>query len=258
MGEALIKGMLSARLYKKSHIYLAEPDNSRSTYMSESYGIHTAKTADIVWKTCSIVILAVKPQVMESVLSGSRKDANKSHLIITVAAGLPISFYEKQLEANDLKIVRVMPNTPALVLEGVSALSYNTNVSEEEVVKAKNIFDAVGKSVVLDEQYLDSVTGLSGSGPAYVFTFIEALIDAGIKTGLTRDAAEILAVQTVLGSVRLMQEKKEHPAVLRSQVTSPGGTTIAGLHVLEKNGFRGIVMDAIEAATKRSIELGKR
>ncbi len=257
MGEALMRGILSAQLYDKSQICLAEPDDARSKYMYESYGIQLAKTPDVIWQECSIVILAVKPQVMEAVLYHSKKCVQSKHLIITVAAGLPISFYERQLEMQYAKIIRVMPNTPALILEGASAICYNANVSDEDVDKGKQIFDAVGKSVVLNEQYIDSVTGLSGSGPAYVFTFIEALIDAGIKTGLARDAAETLVLQTISGSVKLLQKKKEHPAVLKSQVTSPGGTTIAGLHVLEKNGFRGIIMDAVEAATKRSIELGK-
>ncbi len=258
MGEALIKGLISAKLYEKSHIYVAESDDTRRAYMETTYAVHTFNTADDIWQSCSIVVLSVKPQAMESVLKNSQDHAKTSHLIITLAAGLPISFYEKNLGQNTFKIVRVMPNTPALVLEGASALSYNANVTQKEIDKADAIFGAVGQTVVLDEHYLDAVTGLSGSGPAYVFTFIEALIDAGIKTGLTRDAAETLAVQTVLGSVRLMQKKKVHPAVLRAQVTSPGGTTIAGLHVLEKNGFRGIIMDAIEAATNRSKELGKQ
>ncbi len=258
MGEALIKGMISAKLYEKSQIYVAEPDNARRAYLKTTYAVHTFNTAVDVWQNCSIVVLAVKPQVMESVLKNSQEHAKNSHLIITLAAGLPLTFYEKNLGKKTLKIVRVMPNTPALVLEGASALSYNSNVSQKEIDKADAIFGAVGQTVILDEHYLDAVTGLSGSGPAYVFTFIEALIDAGVKTGLTRDAAETLTVQTVLGSVRLMQEKKVHPAVLRAQVTSPGGTTIAGLHVLEKKGFRGIIMDAIEAATNRSKELGKQ
>ncbi len=258
MAEALIKGILSAGLYNKSQIFLSEPDKKRSKYMKDSYGIYITNTSDTIWQQCSSVILAVKPQVMESVLQESKQHVETKHLIVSVAAGLPISFYEQQLERSNAKIIRVMPNTPALILEGASALSYNKNVTEEDATIGKQIFDAVGTCVILDEHYLDGVTGLSGSGPAYVFTFIEAMIDAGIKTGLTRDAAETLTLQTIAGSVRLMQEKKEHPAALRSQVTSPGGTTIAGLHVLEREGFRGIIMDAIETATNRSIELGNR
>ena len=150
-----------------------------------------------------------------------------------------------------------MPNTPALVLEGTSAICCNDNVSDKELQIAENIFNAVGISVLLDEVYLDAATGLSGSGPAYVFSFIEALIDAGIKVGLTRYTAETMAVQTVLGAAKLMQQEKTHPAVLRSMVTSPGGTSIAAHHFLEKKGFNGIIMDAVEIAVNRSKELGK-
>jgi pyrroline-5-carboxylate reductase len=150
-----------------------------------------------------------------------------------------------------------MPNTPAFVLEAVSALSAGPRTTQEDMDIAVTIFDSIGKTVILDEKYFDAVTGLSGSGPAYVFTFIEALIDGGLKVGLNRPDAELLAMQTVLGSVKLAMSSKEHPAQLRAMVTSPGGTTIAGLHELETAGFNGIIMDAIEAATERSKELGK-
>jgi pyrroline-5-carboxylate reductase len=257
MGEALVKGLLKAGLYKASSLLVAEPNAARRGYLETTYGIATRDTVLPVWQACGTVLLAVKPQVMTEVLTTAKPSVQKTHLIITIAAGLPLAVYEQILDKG-MKIIRVMPNTPALVLEGASALCCNSNVTTEEMRMATAIFNAVGKAVVLDERYLDAVTGLSGSGPAYVFTFIEALIDAGLKTGLARDVAEILAMQTVLGSMKLMRETKEHPAVLRSRVTSPGGTTIAGLHVLEKNGFRGIIMDAVEAATNRSAELGRQ
>jgi len=257
MGEALVKGLLKAGLYQAHSLILAEPNALRRRYLETTYGIETCDTTFPVWQTCNTVLLAVKPQVMADVLISAKPYIQNTHLIITIAAGLPIALYERLLDNKMAKIIRVMPNTPALVLEGASALCCNAQVTDDELKKATAIFNAVGKSVVLDERYLDAVTGLSGSGPAYVFTFIEALIDAGLKTGLARDVAETLAVQTVLGSVKLMLENKEHPAVLRAKVTSPGGTTIAGLHVLEKNGFRGIIMDAVEAAANRATELGR-
>ncbi len=257
MGEALVKGLLKAGLYQASSLLVAEPNAERGKYLRDTYEIITSDTASDVWRKCSTVLLAVKPQIMAKVLASAKPFIQETHLLITIAAGLPLAFYEGLLDSR-AKIIRVMPNTPALVLEGASALCCNANVTTEEMRKATAIFNAVGVAVVLDERYLDAVTGLSGSGPAYVFTFIEALIDAGLKTGLPRDVAETLAMQTVLGSVKLMRETKEHPAVLRSRVTSPGGTTIAGLHVLEKNGFRGIVMDAVEAAARRSAELGRQ
>ena len=153
------------------------------------------------------------------------------------------------------RFIRVMPNTPAIVLEGMSVLSPGARSTAEDMDLAKQIFAAVGASVVLDEGYLDAVTGLSGSGPAYVFTFIEALIDAGLKVGLSQPVARTLVLQTVLGATRLAMESDQHPAQLRAMVTSPGGTTIAGLHCLESAGFRGIIMDAVEAAARRSREL---
>jgi pyrroline-5-carboxylate reductase len=257
MGEALVKGLLKAGLYDKQSIFVAEPNAAKRELLETAYGIATSETVDFVWQASDTVILAVKPQTMAEVLASAKKCLRDTHLIITIAAGLPISTYEKLLGGDRRKIIRVMPNTPALILEGASAICRNALVTDDELQSAAAIFNAVGKSVILDERYLDAVTGLSGSGPAYVFTFVEALIDAGLKTGLARDVAETLALQTVLGSVKLMLENKEHPAVLRSKVTSPGGTTIAGLHVLEKSGFRGIVMDAVEAAANRATELGK-
>lgn len=258
MGEALVKGLLKAGIYKNSSLLLAEPNAEKRRTLETTYGIETCDTAIPVWQTCDTVLLAVKPQIMADVLASAKPYVQSSQLIITIAAGLPLAAYERILDNKSARIIRVMPNTPALVLEGASAICCNPNATADDVQKATAIFNAVGKSVILDERYLDAVTGLSGSGPAYVFTFIEAMIDAGLKTGLARDVAETLAVQTVLGSVKLMQESKEHPAVLRAKVTSPGGTTIAGLHVLEKNGFRGIIMDAIEAAANRATELGRK
>ncbi|MBU0665497.1 MAG: pyrroline-5-carboxylate reductase [Proteobacteria bacterium] len=258
MGEALIRGIIQSGLYAAEDILIAEPDGARRNYLNETYQVQPFDTGVPIWKSCATVILAVKPQVMGSLLTASKELITTEHLIISIAAGLPISFYESHLSDRQCKIIRVMPNTPALVLESASALSGNINVTPKEMDFAKSLFDAVGVAIILNEQYLDAVTGLSGSGPAYVFTFIEGMIDAGIKTGLARPIAETLAIQTVLGSVKLMQESGKHPAVLRAMVTSPGGTTIAAQHVMEKAGFKGIIMDAIEAATNRSIELGKK
>jgi len=258
MGEALIRGIIQSGLYAAENILVAEPDSARRDYLKETYQVQPFDSGAPIWKSCATVILAVKPQVMGSLLTGSKELITAEHLIISIAAGLPISFYESHLGGRQCKIIRVMPNTPALVLESASALSGNKNSTTADMALAKSLFDAVGVAVIMEEHYLDAVTGLSGSGPAYVFTFIEGMIDAGIKTGLARPVAETLVLQTVLGSVKLMQESGKHPAVLRAMVTSPGGTTIAAQHVMEKAGFKGIIMDAIEAATNRSIELGKK
>lgn len=258
MGEALIRGIIQSGHCTGNAIVAAEPDENRRTYLQETYQIQTVSTATPVWDSCATVILAVKPQVMGDILTHSKKMITAEHLIISIAAGLPLSFYEQHLSGQQCRIIRVMPNTPALVLESASALSGNKNVTPEDMTLAKSLFEAVGKAIIIEERYLDAVTGLSGSGPAYVFTFIEGLIDGGIKTGLSRPVAETLAVQTVLGSVKLMLESGKHPAVLRAMVTSPGGTTIAAQHVMERAGFKGIIMDAIEAATNRSAELGRK
>ncbi|MFH2123518.1 MAG: pyrroline-5-carboxylate reductase [Pseudomonadota bacterium] len=258
MGEALIRGIIQSGLYAAENILVAEPDSARRDYLKETYQVQPFDSGTSIWNSCATVILAVKPQVMGSLLTGSKELITAEHLIISIAAGLPISFYESHLSGRQCKIIRVMPNTPALVLESASALSGNKNCTAADMALAKALFDAVGAAVIMEEQYLDAVTGLSGSGPAYVFSFIEGMIDAGIKTGLARPVAETLVLQTVLGSVKLMQESGKHPAVLRAMVTSPGGTTIAAQHVMEKAGFKGIIMDAIEAATNRSIELGKK
>lgn len=257
MGEALIKAIILSGLYAKEDILVVEPSANRREYLEKNYSIGTVASDSSLWKDCKTVILAVKPQIMGTLLAEAKEHIGDHHLLITIAAGLPLSFYSERLCSNSRRIVRVMPNTPCLVLEGASAISGNSNVTAADLEKTLAIFNAVGKALIVNESYLDAVTGLSGSGPAYVFTFIEALIDAGIKCGLARNVAETLAMQTVHGSVKLLQESGEHPAALRSKVTSPGGTTISGLHVLERAGFTGIVIDAVEAASKRSQELGK-
>lgn len=255
MAEALIKGLLSAGLIERKFLVAADPDPSRRALLEEQYTIACTDNSGQVAADCRIVILAVKPQVMGQVLDGLAAHLRRDSLLISIAAGIPISLIERHLGGAKAGIVRVMPNTPALVLAGASALSAGKGVSADDLLLARSIFDAVGTSVVVEEGYLDAVTGLSGSGPAYVFSFIEALIDAGVKTGLARPVASELALQTVYGSVLLAMEEGKHPAELRAMVTSPGGTTIAGLHVLERAGFTGIIMDAVEAATKRSREL---
>jgi len=256
MAEALIKGILASGLYTKENIHVAEINDFRRKHLEGTYGVVTTPLNTPVFEQCKLIILAVKPQTMKSLLQDCRDKVGNEHLLITIAAGLPIAFYETTLEKPEVKIIRVMPNTPALVLEGASALSKNKNVSDEEMQIAEEIFLAVGEVVILDEIHLDAVTGLSGSGPAYVFSFVEALVDAGVKAGLTRVISEKLAMQTVSGSVKLLKESGEHPASLRGKVTSPGGTAITAVHVLEKVGFQGIIMDVVESAVNRSKELG--
>jgi len=259
MGEALIQGILKAGVIAATDILVSDPVVTRRAYLTESYGVKTFDSGEAahVWSACATVILAVKPQIMKDVLLAAKSNINDSHLLISIAAGIQSSFIEMNLAGCNCRIIRVMPNTPAFVLEAASALCAGPRATREDMATAVTIFDSIGITVTLEEKYFDAVTGLSGSGPAYVFTFIEALIDGGLKVGLNRPDAELLAMQTVLGSVKLAMSSKEHPAQLRAMVTSPGGTTIAGLHELETAGFNGIIMDAIEAATERSKELGE-
>ena len=257
MAEAMIRGIIESNFYNADAIYVTEPNEERRNFMTEAYKIQGFAESSVLWKSCDTIVLAVKPQIMGIVLASSKNFVTSDHLVISIAAGLPISFYEKELGRDDCRIIRVMPNTPALVLEAASGLSGNKNTTKDDLLKCEELLNKIGKAVILDESALDAVTGLSGSGPAYVFTFADAMIDAGIKAGLPRPTAETLALQTILGSVKLLIESKKHPAELRAMVTSPGGTTIAAQHVLERSGFKGIVMDAIEAAVNRSKELGE-
>lgn len=257
MAEALIRGILRAGLVDADQIIAVDPSKERRDLLQKEYGVSVSEDGATIWSECTIVILAVKPQIIAEVLKSFRGQIKERHLVISIAAGIPLSLLEARMAGSGCRVIRVMPNTPAIVQQGASALSPGKGVTREELDKVKQIFDAVGSSVILDESLLDAVTGLSGSGPAYVFTFIEALVDAGLKVGLSKQVAETLALQTVLGSVTLALESRMHPAELRAMVTSPGGTTIAGLHELEKAGFRGIVMNAVETATRRSRELGQ-
>lgn len=258
MGEALIKGIITSKLYSPENIVVSEPSSERRQYLHNTYSVETLNSSEELCTLCNDIIVAVKPQVMETVLTGCLSKLTPDHLLISIAAGLPLSFYEKTLFTIDkLKVIRVMPNTPALVGQSATVFSVNVNVSNAEIKKAEKIFSEIGSTVLIDEKHMDAVTGLSGSGPAYVFTFIEALIDAGVAQGLTRAVATELTLQTVYGSVELLRQSKEHPAVERDKVTSPGGTAITGLQVLNKEGFRGIVMEAVGAATQRAKDLGK-
>ncbi len=254
MGEALIRGMINSGLTTAGRIMAAEPADSRREFLSSTYHIKATDTAEEICNFASILILAVKPQIMQSVLAQYKPFMGSEHLIISIAAGVPIGALEQGI--GKLRIIRVMPNTPALVLAGASALSPNARASAEDLELGMEIFSAIGTCVHLPENLLDAVTGLSGSGPGYIFTFIEAMIDGGVLAGIPRPVAEQLVLQTVYGSAKLALETGKPPAALKAMVTSPGGTTIAGIHALEEAGLRGTVMSAVDRATIRSKELG--
>ncbi len=257
MAQALITGILSKSLLEPEQIVVSDISDERLTLLKESFGVNTTKSNIEVAKKCNVLILAIKPQVIDQVLSELSKKVGAKHLVISIVAGVSLERLESSLKSG-CRVIRVMPNTPALIQEAASALCKGKNATDEDLDLATLIFSNIGKAVIVPESMMDAVTGLSGSGPAYCFTFIEALIDAGVKQGLPRDIAQLLAVQTVIGSAKLIEETSKPPCVLKEMVTSPGGTTIAGLYKLERAGFRGIIMEAVEAATKRSKELGSK
>jgi pyrroline-5-carboxylate reductase len=257
MAEALVKGLLRANVAEPREIICSDRSEDRGPILTQRYGVRFTRSNKEATVAADIVVLSVKPQVMNKLLDEISPVLTDKKLVISIAAGVPIAAIERKV-GHGVRIIRTMPNTPALVGAGATALSAGEHATEEDLHQARALFDAIGKSVVVDEVLLDAVTGLSGSGPAYIFLIIEALSDAGVKVGLARTTAQELAAQTVLGSAKLLIETGEHPGRLKDQVTSPGGTAIAGLHTLEAGGLRTTLMDAVEAATTRSKELGKK
>lgn len=256
MGEALIKGFLAAGLLKADQIRVFEVMPERLEYLRATYSICLSSSIADLAKTSEILILAVKPQVMSSVLGEMSAHLENRPLVISIAAGVPLSTLLGAFP-DGVPAIRVMPNTPALVQEGASALARGPHVSQAQMDQALALFRAVGAAVEVEEKWMDTVTGLSGSGPGYILLLLESFIDAGVLMGLPRPIARELVLQTVSGTVRMVRETGKHPAELKDMVTSPGGTTIRGLEVLEEQGVRGSIMRAIEAATLRSMELGK-
>ncbi len=257
MAEAFVKGLLRAGVAAPQEIVCTDRRLDRLSELATRYGIRTSPDNRAAAAEAAIVVLSVKPQVMNKLLAEIAPALDDRKLVISIAAGVPLAAIERRV-GHGIRIVRTMPNTPALVGAGATAISPGEHATEADLAQAKALFDAIGKTVVVDEPLLDAVTGLSGSGPAYVFLVIEALSDAGVKVGLDRRTAQDLSAQTVLGSAKLLIETGEHPGRLKDQVTSPGGTAIAGLHTLEAGGLRTTLMDAVEAATKRSHELGRK
>ncbi len=257
MAEALIKGLLRSGTAGPEALIATGRRTERLEELRSTYGVRTTLDNVAAVREADVVVLSVKPQVMDKVLVQVAAVVDPHKLIISVAAGVPIAAMERRLGAG-ARIIRTMPNTPSLVGAGACALSPGEHASEEDLQVATRIFQAVGTTTVVDESLLDAVTGLSGSGPAYIFLLIEALSDAGVKVGLPRYTALKLAAQTVLGSAKLLIETGAHPGQLKDQVTSPGGTAIAGLHTLEAGGLRTTLINAVEAATRRARELGEQ
>jgi pyrroline-5-carboxylate reductase len=255
MSEALIAGLRHADRVSASRLLASDVDDSRLSYLHQAYTIGTTRSNRLVAKGADILVLAVEPQILDGVLAEIAGAVKPDALVVSVAAGYPIARIARGLPGVE-RIVRSMPNTASQVREGVTALAYEERLCEADIAASRALFESIGQVVRVDERWLDAVTGLSGSGPAYVYVMIEALADGGVKMGLPRETAQLLAAQTVSGAARLALSAREHPAALKDRVASAGGTSIAGLYELERGGLRAALISAVEAAAQRSYELG--
>jgi pyrroline-5-carboxylate reductase len=256
MGEALIRGLVNANVVPPEAIWASDIRLERLKDLDRTYGIQLAPNNGEAARQADVVIVAVKPQVMTPVLSEIAPAMTKKKLIISIAAGVSTARIRAVL-GKEVRLIRVMPNTPALVLEGATAIAKAEGLEPGDLEVAGDIFSAVGRVVILEEDLMDAVTGLSGSGPAYVALVIESLADGGVKMGLDRITAMTLATQTVLGAAKLLLETGMHPGALKDMVSSPGGTSITGIAALEEGGIRTAFITAVERAAQRSKELGQ-
>ena len=257
MGEALISGLISSASSRPENIICTDVREATLEAVQKEYGVRTTSSNLEAVADSDIVVYAVKPQIMAAVLNETAEKLDMSKLIISIAAGVPMEAIESCLNKK-LRLIRVMPNIAAAVKEAATAVAAGKHATQEDIKLAMTVFNSIGKTVFIPENYLmDAITGLSGSGPAYIFLIVEALVDAGVKVGLSRPEALLLSAQTVLGAAKMLIETREHPGQLRDRVTSPGGTAIAGLATLEQGGLRTTLINAVEVATNRSKELGE-
>ncbi len=257
MATALAKGFVRAEIVLPREIIGGDPHEAARKNFADELGSKVTASNREVARFATVLVLATKPDQAPAALAEIREEVvSNGHLLISIAAGVTIGRLEGAL-APGARVIRVMPNTPALVGAGASAFALGKNATPADGAVAAKLLSAVGAAFQVKESLLDAVTGLSGSGPAYVYQFIEALSDGGVASGLPRDVATRLAAQTVLGAAKMVLETGQHPGALKDQVTSPGGTTIEGLHELEKGKLRATVMNAVRAATEKSKKLGQ-
>jgi len=256
MAEALVKGLLSGLGVTPQQIIATDVVPERRTYMQTTYGITASVDNKHAVQESTVVVLAVKPQIMPMILEEIAPVVNSEKLVISIAAGITLQTLQRAL-GDSRRVVRVMPNTPALVLAGAAGISPGQAATAQDVALVERIFNAVGRAMVVSDEMMDVVTGLSGSGPAFIFALIEGLSDGGVLMGLARQTATLLAAQTVLGAAKMVLETGKHPGELKDMVTSPAGTTIAGMQALESGGLRGLMMEAVRRATERSEALGR-
>jgi pyrroline-5-carboxylate reductase len=256
MGTTILEALIASKAARPDQLMVGDARPAQRKALAERLDIAEVATNAEVAAFADVLVLATKPQVFDRVLAEIRPHSGPDLLVVSIAAGVSTGVIEAQLEPGT-RVVRTMPNTPAQVRAGATGIARGRHASQDDLDQVEALFESVGIVEVLDETALDAVTGLSGSGPAFVFVMIEAMADAGVKVGLHRSSAQRLAAQTVLGAAQLLIETGEHPGRLKDRVCSPGGTTIAGLHVLEAGGLRTTMMNAVEAATDRSRELGE-
>ncbi len=256
MGTALIRGLIKAGA-SPDRIFATGPNPETIKHLADELGVQTSTDNREGARFGEIVLLAVKPQILTSVLDEICDDVSPEDLVISIAAGVPTWSIEDHLP-DGAAVVRTMPNLPVTVDAGATAMCPGRHATEEQLATTRGIFESVGTVVEVEEDLMDAVTGLSGTGPMYIFQIIEGLSDAGVKVGLSRHTAHELAMQTVVGSAIMAKESGKHPAELKDEVTSPGGTGITALHAMERGGLRALLIDAVEAATRRSEELGSR
>ena len=257
MATAIIKGLTESGVYGKGELGASDKDSSKLRIMTGQFNVDSYGSNRDLVRQCSTVVLSIKPQNMKEVLEEVKEGIRADHLIISIAAGIPLKMIHDVIK-RDIPLIRVMPNTPALVQEGVSALAAGEFASPEHMAAARAIFDAVGDTVEVEETMMDAVTALSGSGPGYIFRFMECMVDAGVAVGLEKEISLKLVMQTFLGAAHLAKSSEHSLSRLREMVTSPGGTTEAGLGMFDKMGLEETIRKAVEAACNRSVELGEK
>lgn len=254
MGSSILKGVVDSNFLANGNITVYDLNEEKIAGLVKEYGVKKAESENEIAAKSDLLILSVKPNIVSKVLEKIKDNLTEKTIILSIAAGISIDYIEK-IVGNKKKIVRTMPNTPAQVMEGMTAVSFNSNIQEDEKKIIFKLLDSFGKSIEIEEKLMHVYTGISGSLPAYVYVFMEALADGGVLEGMPRDKAYKIIAQTVLGSAKMMLETEKHPGVLKDEVTSPGGTTIAALKVLENGKFRGTVMEAVKVCTEKSKEM---
>jgi pyrroline-5-carboxylate reductase len=257
MAKAMIGGIVTSKLYSKENVIVSNPSNPSLEYIKDKFGVITTNDNLKVAKFSDILILSIKPNKYKTVINTIKDLIKENTIIISIAAGISIKTIEEYFD-KEVKIIRTMPNTPAMVGEGMSSLCSNKNVNEDEVTLVEDIFRAFGKVEVVDESLMDVVTGVSGSSPAFVYMFIEALADGAVLEGLPRDKAYKMAAQAVLGSAKMVLETGKHPGQLKDEVCSPAGTTIESVYFLEKNDFRGSIIEAVKVCVEKAKAMGNK